>query len=84
MSKNSKNARRQQQEDALPKNRSAAARARRASGSVQTAPRSGNRTKKHAWFQTGDRSYSTFIKGGNKRQRKVKEEIGTVEVAIEV
>lgn len=63
MSRNNKNARLQKLEEAMPKNRSAAAKARRATGEVKkpgraTAPKHG---KKHAWWQTGDRSYSLLF-----------------------
>lgn len=67
MSRNSKNARLQKLEESLPKNRSAAARARAESGESRkpgraAAPKHG---KKNAWWQRGT-SYSQFIKGGAK------------------
>ena len=86
MSRNNKNARLQKLEESLPKNRSAAAKARRASGEVKqpgraTAPK---HAKKKAWWQVGDRSYTSFVKGGGKKQRKNKDETGVVEIAVEV
>lgn len=86
MSRNNKNARLQKLEEALPKNRSAAAKARRASGEVKQPGRAtaSKHAKKKAWWQTGDRSYSSFVKGGNKKRRSAKEEMGVVEIAVEV
>lgn len=83
MSHNSKNARLQKLESELPKNRSAAAKARRASGEVRApgraaAPKHG---KKNAWWQKG--TYAEFIKGGGKKRRSAKEEAGVVTTAIE-
>lgn len=68
MSKNSKNARLHKQASEQPKNRSAAARARAASGETRqpgraSAPAHG---KKKAWWQVF-RSYSDYIQGGGKR-----------------
>jgi hypothetical protein len=85
MSRNNKNARLQKAEEALPKNRSAAAKERRANGEVKkpgraTAPK---HNKSKAWWQTGDKSYTSFVKGGGKKQRKNKEETATIEVAIQ-
>lgn len=71
MSHNSKNARLQKMEEALPKNRSAAAAQRRADGKPRaqgraTTPKHG---KKNAWWQRGI-SYAQFIKGGAKAGRR--------------
>lgn len=63
MSKNSKNARRIAAARALPKNRSAAARARRAEGKPATNGRNGKPSqKKNAWWQKFP-SYHAFLKG---------------------
>lgn len=43
-----------------------------------------NATKKKAWWQIGDRSYNSFVKGGGKKQRQQHKDTNTVEVAIEV
>lgn len=77
MSRNSKNARLQKQEEALPKNRTAAAKARAASGEQRrpgraAAPKHG---KKNAWWQRVPKSYSLFIKGGAKAGRKSQSEV---------
>lgn len=74
MSRNSKNARLVREAKAMPKNRSAAAKARAASGETRkpgraTAPK---HSKKNAWWQRG--TYSSFIKGGAKAGRGRKEE----------
>lgn len=85
MSRNSKNARLQKAEEALPKNRSAAAKARRASGQVRQPGRSTQSThgKKNAWWQKG-LSYAEFVKGGGKSKRKsAKEEAGVVTTEVE-
>jgi len=70
MSRNSKNARLHAQARALPKNRSAAAKARRASGEVRQPGRatSPSHGKKNAWWQNGD--YATFVKGKQKRGKR--------------
>lgn len=67
MSHNSKNAKRIAAARALPKNRSAAARARRASGQPAPNSRGQRSTKKNAWWQKFP-SYHAFILG-NKRTR---------------
>lgn len=66
MSRNSKNAKRHQAARDLPKNRSAAARARRAEGKPATAPRRPS-TKKNAWWQKFP-SYGAFIRGAKKQK----------------
>lgn len=73
MSRNSKNARLQKQEEALPKNRSAAAAKRRGEGKPHAqgraaAPKHG---KKNAWWQR-HMTYSQFIKGGAKAAKSNK------------
>lgn len=73
MSKNSKNSRRIAAAKALPKNRSAAARARRAEGKPATNGRSGKpSTKKNAWWQKFP-SYAAYLRGG-KRQKSEADE----------
>lgn len=68
MSKNAKNGRRIAAAKALPKNRSAAAKARRAEGKPATSGRSGPAsTKKNAWWQKFP-SYGAFIRGGKKQK----------------
>jgi hypothetical protein len=69
MSRNSKNARLQKLEEALPKNRSAAAKARRAAGKPQGQGRAtqASHGKKNAWWQKG--TYAEFIKGGGKSRK---------------
>lgn len=67
MSRNSKNARRHVAAKALPKNRSAAARAKRAEGKKATNGRTGSATKKrNAWWQKFP-SYGAWIRGGKKQ-----------------
>lgn len=68
MSRNSKNAKRIVAAKALPKNRSATARARRAEGKApltgHTSPAHG---KKRAWWQLFP-SYAAYLKGGKKER----------------
>lgn len=69
MSQNSKKARRLVAARALPKNRSAAARAKRAEGKPATNGRSGKPSaKKNAWWQKFP-SYGAYIRGGKKGNR---------------
>lgn len=79
MSRNSKNARLQKQEEALPKNRSAAAKARAASGEKHRQGRAAapKHAKTRAWWQRG--SYSQFIKGGAKAAKRSQHEGDTAE-----
>lgn len=72
MCRNNKNARLQKMEEALPKNRSAAAKARRAEGKVTTQGRATapKHTKRNAWWQRKGMTYAMFIKGGAKPTRK--------------
>jgi hypothetical protein len=68
MSRNSKNARRIAAAKTLPKNRSAAAKARRAEGKPATNGRSGKpSTKKNAWWQKFP-TYGAFLRGGKKQK----------------
>jgi hypothetical protein len=68
MSRNSKNARRIAAAKALPKNRSAAARARRAEGKPATNGRGGKQsTKKNAWWQKFP-TYGAYLRGGKKQK----------------
>lgn len=70
MSRNSKNARRLVAARALPKNRSAAARARRAEGKPATNGRTGKPSqKKNAWWQKFP-SYHAYIIGAKKAQKQ--------------
>ena len=70
MSRNSKNAKRIQAAKALPKNRSAAAKAKRAEGKPATTGRTSTPAhgKKNAWWQKFP-SYGAFIRGGKKGNR---------------
>lgn len=79
MSRNSKNARQHVAARALPKNRSAAAKARRASGEVRQPGRAtaSSHGKKNAWWQKG--TYAEFVKGKQKRGKR--SEAGTEEAA---
>lgn len=73
MSRNSKNARLQKLEEAMPKNRSAAARERRANGEQRKPGRAAapKHDKKRAWWQMIPRvSYAQWIKGGGKAARR--------------
>lgn len=83
MSRNSKNARLQKMEEALPKNRSAAAKAKRAEGKVTKPGRATSPThgKKRAWWQLG--TYAEFVKGGGKKRKSNREEAGVVTTAID-
>lgn len=87
MSRNNKNARLHKLAEALPKNRSAAAKARKASGEAPRKPGKATASchgKKNAWWQK-NLSYAEFVKGGNKKPRRSnKEEAGVVETAVEV
>lgn len=87
MSRNNKNARLQKLEEALPKNRSAAAKARKASGEAPRKPgkaTASSHGKKNAWWQKGI-SYAEFVKGGGKKPRKsAKEDAGVVQTEVEV
>ena len=87
MSRNNKNARLHKLAEALPKNRSAAAKARKAAGEAPRKPgRATNAThgKKNAWWQK-NLSYAEFIKGGGKKPRRsAQAEAGVVETAVEV
>lgn len=66
MSRNNKTARRLVAARALPKNRSAASRARRAEGKSASNGRTGKATtKKNAWWQKFP-SYGAWIRGGKK------------------
>ena len=76
MSKNSKNARSNKEAKEISINR------QKRTECVNPG-RTANATKKKAWWQTGDRSYKSFVKGKGKPQRASKE-AGVVEVAIEV
>lgn len=68
MSRNSKNARRIATAKTLPKNRSAAARAKRAEGKPATSGRSGKPTsKKNAWWQKFP-TYAAYLRGGKKQK----------------
>lgn len=68
MSRNNKNARRIQAAKQLPKNRSAAAKARRAEGKPATNGRDGKQsTKKNAWWQKFP-TYGAFVRGGKKQK----------------
>ena len=68
MSSNNKSARRTAARKALPKNRSAAAKARRAEGKPATNGRTGKATtKKNAWWQKFP-NYGAFIRGGKKQK----------------
>jgi hypothetical protein len=68
MSRNSKNAARIKAAKDLPKNRSAAARAKRAEGKPATNGRSGPKsTKKNAWWQKFP-TYGAFVRGGKKQK----------------
>lgn len=82
MSRNSKNARQQKAEEQMPKNRSAAAKARAASGEARKPGRAAapKHNKKNAWWQRKI-TYSTFIKGGAKavKGRRTEENAGTEE-----
>jgi hypothetical protein len=86
MSRNNKNARLHKLAESLPKNRSAAAKARRAQGEARKPGRAAapNHGKKNSWWQKNI-TYAEFIKGGGKKPRKsFKEETGVVETAVEV
>lgn len=72
MSRNSKNAQRYAAARALPKNRSAAARARRADGKPAQSPPRRPSSKKNAWWQKFS-SYSAFTKGGKKGAQRDQE-----------
>lgn len=82
MSRNSKNARLQKAEEQMPKNRSAAAKARAAEGKTSKPGRAAapKHNKKNAWWQRGI-SYSQFIKGGAKavKSRRTEENADAVE-----
>lgn len=71
MSKNSKNARLIAARKAMPKNRSAAARARRESGEVRQPGRASapSHGKKKAWWQVF-KSYRDYISGGGKKVQR--------------
>ena len=70
MSRNSKNGKRIAAAKALPKNRSAAAKVRRAEGKPAGTGRTGQSLhgKKNAWWQKFP-SYGAFIRGGKKGNR---------------
>ena len=75
MSRNSKNAR-------LNKEAKEISATRQKRTEPMNPGRKDNATKKKAWWQIGDRSYLSFMKGGKKRSAQ--KETGVVEIAVEV
>lgn len=68
MSRNNKNARLHAARKALPKNRTAAAKARRAEGKPATNGRTGKPSqKKNAWWQKFP-SYGAWLRGSKKQK----------------
>lgn len=67
MSRNNKNAKRHAAARSMPKNRSAAAKARRKAGEPAKNPRGTPSKKKNAWWQKFP-SYGAFIRGEKKHK----------------